>query len=60
MINHQLQFASQILLNRAGDASGGFPRFGEDEEVVGVADEVQTTVLQFLVEVIQQDVGKEW
>jgi len=59
VIDHQLQFASQIMLNRMGHANGGFSRFGEYEEVVGVADEVQTTVFQFLVEVVQKDVRQK-
>src|SRR5690606_16451137 len=54
MIDHQLQFASQIVFNRTGHTNGGFPGFGEDEEIVRIADEVQTTAFQFLVEVVQQ------
>ncbi|MEZ6039783.1 MAG: hypothetical protein R3C20_04710 [Planctomycetaceae bacterium] len=59
MTDHQFQFASQIVLDRTGHADGGFSRFGKHEEVVGIADEMQTTMLQFPVEVIQQDVRQD-
>ena len=55
-INHELKLSRQVIFNRSGDSLSSFAGFGEDQKDVSVTHEVQTAGLQFLIEVIQQDV----
>ena len=54
--DYQLEFSRQIGLDRSNDSRVVFTRPGEDEEIVSVTYEVQTTVSQSFVEIIQKDV----
>ena len=58
-IDHQTQFFGEIPRDRFHDPLGGTFGLREDRKIVCIPHKRQTTLLQFLVQIIQQDVGKK-
>jgi hypothetical protein len=58
LVHHELQLLREKTLHRNKDSLGTTVALHEDHEVVRIADETQTSAFQFLVQVVQQDVGQ--
>ena len=59
-VDRELELGGQILPDAPHDPFSGTLTLHEDDEVVGVTDELVATFLKLLVQMIEEDVGEQW